>query len=84
MIKLHMLRPKLFFLERVAPKVMQWDKLSYYTLRKNVIEATVLTENAKGEIVFILRIPLILFDYLFSYLLNCVTVQYSINVKVSL
>jgi hypothetical protein len=61
--------PKLFFLCRRFPllQLCNGTRLQVKHLRKNIVEATVLTEYAKGEIVFISRILLIPFDYTFEF-----------------
>jgi ATP-dependent DNA helicase PIF1 len=49
------------------PKLRNGTKLCVKTLRPNVIEATILTGNSKGENVFIPRIPLIPNDMPFDF-----------------
>jgi ATP-dependent DNA helicase PIF1 len=49
------------------PKLCNGTRLKVKTLHRNIVEATVLTERAKGETVFVPRIPLIPNDLLFEF-----------------
>jgi ATP-dependent DNA helicase PIF1 len=49
------------------PKLCNGTRLKVNTLHRNIVKATVLTGCAKGEIVFVPRIPLILNDLPFEF-----------------
>ncbi|XP_025421005.1 uncharacterized protein LOC112691082 [Sipha flava] len=49
------------------PKLCNRTRLKVKALHRNIVEATILTECAKGETVFVPRIPLILNDHPFEF-----------------